>query len=95
MARLVIGLGSSHSPMVVTDAPMWEQRAISDHSDPDLYDLEGHHCTYEDLERSGARYARECDLDNLCKQAKQVEASLDRLATELEAGATRCRRDCG
>lgn len=84
MARLVIGLGSSHSPMVVTDAPMWEQRAISDHSNPDLYDLEGHHCTYKDLERSGERYARECDLDNLCKQAKQVEASLDRLATELE-----------
>ena len=84
MARLVIGLGSSHSPMVVTDAPMWEQRAISDHSNPDLYDLEGHHCTYEDLEHSGARYARECGLDNLCMQAKQLEATLDRLATDLE-----------
>lgn len=84
MARLVIGLGSSHSPMVVTEAPMWEQRAISDHYNPDLYDLEGQHCTYEDLERSGARYARECDLDNLCKQAREVEASLDRLAADLE-----------
>jgi len=84
MARLVIGLGSSHSPMVVTDAPMWEQRAISDRSNPDLYDLEGNHCTYEDLQRSGKTYIRECHPDNLCEQAKKVEASLDRLAAHLE-----------
>ena len=41
MARLVIGLGTSHSPMVVTDAPMWEQRAIADHTNPELYDIAG------------------------------------------------------
>ena len=64
MARLVIGLGSSHSPMVVTDAPMWEQRAIVDHTSPDLYDLAGNHCTYEELARSGKSYERECRLDH-------------------------------
>jgi catalytic LigB subunit of aromatic ring-opening dioxygenase len=84
MARLVIGLGSSHSPMVVTDAPMWEQRTISDHSNPDLYDLEGNHCTYEELQRSGRTYVRECRVENLCKQAKKVQASMDRLAADLE-----------
>ena len=30
MAQVVIGLGTSHSPLVVTEARMWEQRAISD-----------------------------------------------------------------
>ncbi len=41
MAQIVIGIGTSHSPLCATEAPMWEQRAISDHSNPELYDLNG------------------------------------------------------
>lgn len=84
MARLVIGLGTSHSPMVVTEAPMWEQRAISDHTSPDLYDLAGNHCTYEELARSGKSYERECRLEHLSEQAHQVERALQRLAADLK-----------
>ena len=83
MAQLVIGLGTSHSPMLVTDAPMWEERAISDRSNPELYDLEGNHCTYDDLVRCGKNYERECRLEYLAEQARQVQAALDRLAAEL------------
>ena len=53
MARLVIGLGTSHSPMLVTDASLWEERAISDHTNPELYDVDGNHRTYDELLRSG------------------------------------------
>ena len=31
---------------------MWEQRAISDHSNPELYDLDGNLRSYEELARA-------------------------------------------
>src|SRR5215469_610833 len=85
MAQVVIGLGTSHSPLVVTEARMWEQRAISDRSNPDLYDRDGQRCTYEDLARSGRRYERESALEHLTGQSRAVQTALDRLAAELAA----------
>ena len=85
MAQVVIGLGTSHSPLVVTEARMWEQRAISDRSNPDLYDRDGQRCTYEDLARSGRRYDRESALEHLTGQSRAVQTALDRLAAELAA----------
>ena len=83
MAQIVIGLGTSHSPLVVTEARMWEQRAISDRSNRELYDRDGKRCTYEDLARSGRRYERESGLEHLTGQSRAVQAALDRLAAEL------------
>jgi hypothetical protein len=83
MARLVIGLGTSHSPMVATGAPMWEERAISDHTSPELYDLDGNHCTYDELLRSGKKRESECRPKHLARQAHEVQSALDRLADEL------------
>jgi hypothetical protein len=85
MAQVVIGLGTSHSPLVVTEARMWEQRAISDRSNRDLYDRDGRRCTYEDLARSGRRYERESALEHLTGQCRSVQAALDHLAAELAA----------
>lgn len=85
MAQLVLGLGTSHSPLVVTDAPMWEQRAISDRSNPELYDRDGTQCTYDDLVRAGRSYPRESSLEYLTAQSRAVQAALDRLAAELAA----------
>jgi hypothetical protein len=85
MAQLVLGLGTSHSPLVVTDAPMWEQRAISDRSNPDLYDRDGNRCSYEDLARSGKSYPRESSIEHLSRQSRDVQAALDRLAADLDA----------
>ena len=85
MAKLVLGLGTSHSPLVATDAPMWEQRAISDRSNPELYDLEGNHRTYDELARSGRSYEREASLEHLTQQSRRVQAALDRLAADLAA----------
>lgn len=85
MAQLVLGLGTSHSPLVATDAPMWEQRAISDRSNLELYDLEGNHRTYDELARSGRSYEREASLEHLTQQSRKVQAALDRLAAELGA----------
>jgi Catalytic LigB subunit of aromatic ring-opening dioxygenase len=83
MARLVIGLGTSHSPMVATAAPMWEERAISDHASQELYDLDGNHCTYQELLRSGKNRESECRPKHLAEQEHEVQSALDRLATDL------------
>ncbi len=85
MAQIVIGLGTSHSPLVATDAPMWEQRAISDRSNPELYDAQGELRTYEELARINRSYAREASLEYLTEQSRKVQAALDRLAAELAA----------
>jgi hypothetical protein len=85
MAQLVLGLGTSHSPLVATEAPMWEQRAISDRSNPELYDLDGIHRTYDQLAQAGRSYAREASLEHLKEQSRRVQAALDRLASDLTA----------
>jgi Catalytic LigB subunit of aromatic ring-opening dioxygenase len=85
MAQIAIGLGTSHSPLVVTEARMWKQRAISDRSNRELYDRDGKRCTYEDLVRSGRRYKRESAPEHLTGQSRAVQAALDRLAAELAA----------
>jgi hypothetical protein len=72
MAQLVLGLGSSHSPLVATEAAMWEQRAISDRSNPELYDVEGIHRSYDELAQSGRSYAREASLEHLTGQSRKV-----------------------
>lgn len=83
MAQLVIGLGTSHSPMVATEAPWWEERAISDRTNPELYDLDGNHCTYDELLRSGRNRERECRPEHLAAQDHKVQSALDRLAADL------------
>jgi len=85
MAQVVVALGTSHSPLVVTDAAMWEQRAISDRNNRDLYDCNGKRCTYDELARSGKRYERESGIEHLTGQCRTVQAALDRLAAELAA----------
>jgi hypothetical protein len=85
MAELVLGLGTSHSPLVATEAPMWEQRAISDCSNPELYDLDGNLRTYDELARINRSYTREASLEHLTQQSRMVQASLDRLADDLAA----------
>jgi len=64
---------------------MWEQRAISDRSNPELYDSDGNLRSYEELARSNRSYAREASLEHLTAQSRTVQAALDRLAADLAA----------
>jgi len=64
---------------------MWEQRAISDRSNPELYDSEGNLRAYDELARINRSYEREAGLDHLTEQSRQVQAALDRLAADLAA----------
>jgi Uncharacterized conserved protein len=51
MARIKLGIGMSHSPMMAMDGKYWIEFAKTDESNPFLYDEKGNHLTYEQLEK--------------------------------------------
>lgn len=60
MARIVLGLGTSHSPQLSFPAEKWADLGRADRTSPHLIDAEGRHITYDALlERADPRIARE------------------------------------
>ncbi len=49
MAKLVLGLGTSHSPQLSLPVEMWRIHGENDKRNPHLYDRRGRHVTYEEL----------------------------------------------
>ncbi|MGY4099415.1 DODA-type extradiol aromatic ring-opening family dioxygenase [Nocardia sp. R16R-3T] len=91
MAEIVLGIGTSHSPLLAIDAAMWAERAQDDLRKTELHLRDGRVITYDELlTESAGRYAAEAAPGNFEKQAQQAQESLDRLAaavTEAELDA--------
>jgi hypothetical protein len=86
MAEIVIGIGMSHSPMVVTEGAAWPQFAAADRNSRFLRDHRGRPIAFADLERAnGDRYAAQATVENLERQAEKVHAAVARLASDLAA----------
>lgn len=86
MAELVVGVGMSHGPMVVSEAETWLRIGELDHSSTLLVDTTGRPVTFAELEdANGERFAEQAALARLQQQAAQVKASLARLRAETEA----------
>lgn len=49
MARIVLGLGSSHSPQLSTPPEMWPLHGERDKRNPHLLDTDGKHVSYDEL----------------------------------------------
>jgi 3-O-methylgallate 3,4-dioxygenase len=49
MARIVLGLGSSHSPQLSTPPDLWPLHAERDKRNPGLFDTDGAHLSYNEL----------------------------------------------
>jgi Catalytic LigB subunit of aromatic ring-opening dioxygenase len=85
MAELVLGIGMSHSPMVVTDGSVWPQFAAADRNSRFLRDALGQPITFAQLERTRqGRYAAECEPERLVRQSETVRSALQQLRGELE-----------
>ncbi|MBV9716811.1 MAG: hypothetical protein JOZ64_15645 [Solirubrobacterales bacterium] len=88
MGELTIGIGMSHGPMVVCEAPTWLRIGELDHSSKLLVDTSGRPVTFEELARAnGERYAEHATLEQLERQCRQVKHSLARLKDEFAAAA--------
>ena len=86
MAKIVLGIGTSHSPLLVLGGPQWELRSHDDKRNKSLNTLDGRLISYEQLvAERGERYSKECDPAGFPALAARAEAALDRLAAQLEA----------
>ena len=85
MAQIVIGIGTSHSPLLPLTAGQWLERAADDRANTRLNLSDGRFLTYAQLESEvHGRYADEATLENFTRQWQQCQQALDRLSAELK-----------
>jgi len=88
MARIVLGIGSSHTPLLTLPAEEWAHRAAADYANPQLNLSDGRLVTYGELQAEvGDRYDDVVTVEALRRKAELSQAALDRLADALEAAA--------
>jgi hypothetical protein len=86
MAKIVIGMGASHTPLLTLDSQHWKERGAVDYANKALNLSDGRLISYEQLlEEVGPKYEAVVTADVLEKKARQCSAALDRLASELSA----------
>lgn len=86
MARIVLGIGTSHSPLLVLGGAQWEFRSNDDRRNKGLNTLDGRLISYDQLvAERGEPFMRESDPAGFPALAAQVEVALDRLAAQLKA----------
>jgi Catalytic LigB subunit of aromatic ring-opening dioxygenase len=84
VAKIVLGIGTSHTPMLTLQSGEWEHRAAADYQNPSLNLSDGRWLNYEQLlAEVGPRYERIANLAQLSRQADICERSLDRLGATL------------
>jgi len=85
MAKIVLGIGTSHSPLLVLGGSEWEYRSQDDRRNKSLNTLDGRKVSYDDLvAERGEPFGRESDPAGFPELAARAEAALDRLAEALK-----------
>jgi len=88
MAEVVLGIGTSHSPLLTFDAAMWIVRAADDLRNDALTLSDGRTLTYAQLlAERGPKFEQQASLPSLEAQAARAEGALDRLADAIEEAA--------
>ncbi len=87
MARIVLGIGTSHSPMVSSPPDLWDSHARGfDMLQNDLVDLDGSVCSYgELLERKRGKFADTISLEISRERHRRCQNAIARLADIYEA----------
>ncbi|MDO9481437.1 MAG: hypothetical protein Q8S96_11455 [Hydrogenophaga sp.] len=84
MARITLGIGTSHSPILVLGGERWEERSHDDRRNKSLYTLDGRKLSYDELvAERGEPYTQESDPARFPVLARQAEAALDQLEALL------------
>jgi aromatic ring-opening dioxygenase catalytic subunit (LigB family) len=85
MATTVLGIGTSHSPLLAIEPTLWQQRSADDYRKTELFLTDGRVVSYAELETEvEARYAAEATPENFEKQALKAGQALDQLAHAIE-----------
>lgn len=85
MAKVVLGIGTSHSPLLVLSGQEWECRSDDDRRNPSLNTLDGRRVSYDQLaaERNDA-YLDRCKPELFSVLAVEAGYAIDRLSRALE-----------
>ncbi|WP_207844256.1 hypothetical protein [Williamsia soli] len=86
MARIVLGIGSSHGPMLSTPPDQWGLRVGADKSNPEQW-YKGNSYTFDELVdlRSESNFEAEANVDVWAQKHRACRAALDKLADVFEA----------
>ncbi|MCA8094873.1 hypothetical protein LGM65_29055 [Burkholderia anthina] len=86
MSRIVLGVGTSHSPLLAMSSAMWAERARDDLKRQSIQLGDGRVVSYTQLaQETGERYAPLATPAHFAEQARLAQAGLDRLAAEIAA----------
>lgn len=86
MAKLVLGIGASHSPLMALEARRWAERAADDRRNQRLNTPDGRYISYDQLAaETGSPWEAEATEARFVERDGACQAALDRLADELAA----------
>lgn len=84
MAEIVLGVGTSHSPLLILEGDEWHARAAADYANPNLTLSDGRVLGYERLVAERGEPFREVAVSEVFNEiAERCHAGLDRLADEI------------
>jgi hypothetical protein len=85
MAKIVLGIGTSHTPMLNLTAEQWSHRANIDFNNPKLTLPDGRKVNYPQLlEMHGPRFQDEIAMPVLQRKERACQDALDRLGDAIE-----------
>lgn len=88
MARIVLGIGTSHTPLLTLDGARWGERASDDLRNQKLNLSDGRWVSYEQLAAEvGDRYAAISTKEHFVAKANICQQALDRIAKDLAAAS--------
>ena len=86
MAEIVMGAGTSHSPLLTIEPTMWAERARDDLRKRELFLADGRVLSYPELDAEvGSRHAAAAVPERFREQSHAAHAALDRLAVAIGA----------
>jgi 3-O-methylgallate 3,4-dioxygenase len=86
MARIVLGLGTSHTPLLAIAPGKWNEYIVRDYASRRLNLSDGRWLSYEELNQMrNARYADITDVATFIKKSDICQRALDRLGSEIAA----------
>lgn len=88
MARIVLGVGTSHTPLLALEGARWGERAADDRRNKQLNLSDGRWVPYEQLATEvNDRYAAVCTTEHFIAKATTCQRALDRIAEDLAAAS--------
>jgi hypothetical protein len=86
MAKIIMGAGTSHTPLVAIRAKQWEEYIARDYQRRDLNLSDGRYVSYDELNKMReGRYAPIANLETFTKKDDACQRALDKLGDELAA----------